>query len=57
MTDYDKLKDVFEMAEILESEGTRTLEVTARNEDDTELYKVQFIFTENKDLVEVITLV
>jgi hypothetical protein len=53
MTDYDKLKDVFEIAEVLSNEFQDTLEVIAVSETTNKAMNVVFSFNKQRELVEV----
>lgn len=55
MTDYTKLKDIFEMAEVLEDFGDAYLELKTVNAEDTELVSIMFIFNDEEELVKVYT--
>lgn len=53
MSDYDSLKDIFEMAEVLESTGESTLKILAPSEENNNVTEVYFKFNKDKELVEV----
>jgi len=53
MSDFNKLKDIFEMAEVLEREGDNYLEVSAPNELEQRTVVVRFTFNDSNELIEV----
>ena len=54
MTDYDKMKDIFEMAEILENFGGKSLTISVVQPDKL-VFQVKFLFNRDLELVEAIT--
>lgn len=53
MTDYLRLKDIFEMAEVLSNEIDQTLEVECVETHSGEVKTVVFAFNAQRELVEV----
>jgi len=53
MTDYDKLKDILEMAEVLTNDYQDTLEVLAVDENTNKTSTVVFSFNKQRELIEV----
>jgi hypothetical protein len=53
MNDYDKLKDILEIAEVLSGELERKLEVKAVNETTNEILTVVFEFNRDNELTGV----
>ncbi len=51
MTDYTTLKDIFEMAEVLEDFGESSLELKIVNADDNKCITVIFGFNEQEELL------
>lgn len=53
MTDFYKLKDVFEMAEVLSYESDNTLEIATVDATTDQTCNVVFTFNEELELTEV----
>jgi hypothetical protein len=53
MSDFTKLKDIFEMAEVLEHEGEGYLEISAPCELEQKVIIVKFLFNSSNELIEV----
>jgi hypothetical protein len=53
MNDYDNLKDILEIAEVLSGELERKLEVKAVNETTNEILTVVFEFNRDNELTGV----
>jgi hypothetical protein len=51
--DFDKLKDIFEMAEVLTNEGHDTLEILTVDETANKTLTVIFSFNKERELIEV----
>mgnify|MGYP003442701900 CR=1 FL=1 len=55
-TDFDTLKDIFEMAEVLTHEGENTLEISAFDERTNKIGIITFRFNDNRELTEDVTI-
>lgn len=55
MNNFDNLKDILEMAELLDSELENSLEVVTVNADDTSSVRVVFVFDDDKNLIGIYT--
>lgn len=55
MSEYLQLKQIFEMAEVLEDFTDDTLTISSVNQDDTKVIKTTFSFNQDKELTEVIS--
>jgi hypothetical protein len=53
MTDYDNLKNIFEMAEVLTKEGEKTLEILTVDETANKTVNIIFSFNRDEELIEV----
>ena len=53
MTDFDTLKEIFEMAEVLNSEENNQLEILTVDEHSNKTANVIFTFNKDKELVGV----
>lgn len=53
MTDYDTLKDVFELAEVLTNETESTLELLTVDESSNKSVTIVFSFNKKNELMEV----
>lgn len=56
MNDFEILKDVFEMAEVLIREDDNTLEISAFDERTNKIGTITFRFNDQKELTEDITI-